>query len=95
MMLNSPPCSLDVFLEKTSWLINKGADLYRKHETRSAIQLLAHDVGTLLHFIDDRGDFSQQLRTLSETSLGLMSTILSDDARMIAAVPARPVAVPD
>ncbi|RMJ27655.1 hypothetical protein PHISP_01507 [Aspergillus sp. HF37] len=81
MWWNSPPCSLDVFLEKASWLINKGADIHRRHETSPAVQYLGHDIGKLLHSIDDSGDVSLQLHALSQTSLGLMHRILSDDTR--------------
>ncbi|KAA8647780.1 uncharacterized protein ATNIH1004_006481 [Aspergillus tanneri] len=78
---NSPPCSLNAFLEKANWLINKGANINRKSRDLTAVHFLGHDVGKLLHSINDSEDVSLQVRDLSQDSIGLMLRIFSDDTR--------------
>jgi hypothetical protein len=81
MRLWTPPCRLDVFLEKANWLINKGASLTHKRDSCTALHYLGHDVGELLHLLDDFEDFASQMQELSQESIQLMFTIFMDQSQ--------------
>lgn len=78
---NSPPCSLEMFLQKANWLIEKGANLNFRNKACPALQFLGHDVGKVLHSIDDLEEVSLQMHDLSQKSTELMLRIFFDDNR--------------
>jgi hypothetical protein len=78
---NSPPCRLDVFLKKANWLINKGASLTRRKDSCPALHYLGHDVGELLHSLDDFEEFLWQMHELSRESIQLMFMIFMDESQ--------------
>jgi hypothetical protein len=78
---SSPPCRLDVFLEKANWLINKGASLTHKMNSCTALHYLGHDVGKLLHSLDDLEAFLCQMHELSRESIQLMFLIFMDESQ--------------
>jgi hypothetical protein len=78
---NSPPCSLNVLLEKANWLINKGADIGPKRSGSRALHYLGQTVGKNLHFKESLEDFALEIDQLSERSKDLLLTILVDNTR--------------
>lgn len=76
---NTPPCSLDMFLEKANWLINKGANIFLMEKTCPALHYLGDDVGSLLHSINDFEGCASQIRELSQDSIQLLLTIFMDE----------------
>lgn len=78
---SSPPCRLDVFLEKANWLINKGASITRRKDSYPALHDLGHDVGQLLHLLDDVEGLLWQMHELGQESIQLMLTIFMDETQ--------------
>jgi hypothetical protein len=77
----SPPCRLNVFLEKANWLINKGASITHRKNFCPALHDLEDDVGKLLHSLDDFEEFLWQMHELSRESTQLMLTIFMDESQ--------------
>ncbi|KAJ5289143.1 hypothetical protein N7478_002173 [Penicillium angulare] len=76
---NTPPCDLEVFLQKTNWLISKGADIYHQKPFGSALHDIANSVGTILYCMKD--EEHSKINSLSEPSKALLNTVLSDNSR--------------
>lgn len=77
----TPPCALEVFLQKTHWLISKGADVYHQGSSGSALHDIGKGVGSILYWMKEEDDFSLKIQLLSEPSRALLRTAFSDNTR--------------
>ncbi|KAJ6103530.1 hypothetical protein N7512_010632 [Penicillium capsulatum] len=77
----TPPCDLEVFLQKIHWLISKGADVYHQKSSASALHDIGNSVGSILYWMKVEEDSSSKIHSLSEPSKALLGTILSDNTR--------------
>jgi len=79
--IDTPPCDLEVFLQKTHWLISKGADVYHQKSSGSALHDIGNSVGSILYWMKEEEDSSSKVHSLSEPSKALLRTVLSDNTR--------------
>ncbi|KAJ5381863.1 uncharacterized protein N7496_004291 [Penicillium cataractarum] len=83
----TPPCSLEVLLQKAHWLISKGADVHHRKSSESALYVLGNSVGQVLYEMSEKEKYALKcgleikIRPLSEASKTLLTTILSDNTR--------------
>ncbi|KAJ5750953.1 hypothetical protein N7533_007981 [Penicillium manginii] len=79
----TPPCDLEVFLQKINWLIGKGADLHHQNLSGSALHEIGNNVGSILYWMkeDNLKHSLWKIYSLSEPSKALLRTILSCNTR--------------
>lgn len=80
---NTPPCDLEVFLQKMNWLISKGANLYHQNSSGLVLHDIGNNVGSILYWMkeDNLKHSLSKVDSLSESSKTLLRTILSDNTR--------------
>lgn len=78
---NTPPCDLEVFLQKARWLISKGADVYHQKPSGSALHDIGNGVGSILYLMKEEEGCSSKIHSLSEPSKALLRTVLSNKTR--------------
>lgn len=76
---NTPPCDLEVFLQKTRWFISKGADVYHQTSSGSVLHDIGNGVGSTLYWMKDEEHSSSKIHSLSEPSKALLRIVLSDN----------------
>lgn len=83
----TPLCDLEVFLQKTHWLISKGADVYHQASSGSALPHIGKSVGSILYWMKEEGNSSLKIHLLSEPSRALLRTVFPTILEMIVNVP--------
>jgi hypothetical protein len=77
----TPPCTLEIFLQKAHWLISKGANVYHQGPAGSALHILGGGVGSVLYWNNKDPDFHLESQSLSDSSKALLRMILLDNIR--------------
>ncbi|EAU32300.1 predicted protein [Aspergillus terreus NIH2624] len=77
----TPPCDLEVFLQKSCWLISKGADVYYQKHSGSALHDIGNSVGRLLYWMNAEEGSSSKFHSLSEPPKALLRTILFNNTQ--------------